>query len=210
MHAGECCQGWADRSGAERADGCCGASANRGDLTCWNSLARGSGGGWRRSLGKASRRGRAEGCAGRERKRLGGERERKTGWKMKRDKRRGLGWKRSRSLEAFCGCLTPLVLLMCDAHEIDRLCKTEPTGENNNNRRRTRLDGTVHRATQTPNPRRGSGAGPRNPPALPGRLAEHVSPRRQPSCFSSSDLNLGGMKGSCCPRGQILHRHQRA
>lgn len=140
----------------------------------------------------------------------GGERERKTGWKMKRDKRRGLGWKRSRSLEAFCGCLTPLVLLMCDAQEIDRLCKNEPTGENNNNHRRTRLDGTVHRATQTPNPGRGSGTGPRNPPAIPGRLAEHVSPRRQPSCFSSSDLNLGGMKSSCCPQGQILHPHQRA
>lgn len=30
-------------------------------------------------------------------------------------------------------CLTPLVLLMCDAQEIDRLCKTQPTGENNNN-----------------------------------------------------------------------------
>lgn len=30
-------------------------------------------------------------------------------------------------------CLTPLVLLMCDAQEIDRLCKTQPTRENNNN-----------------------------------------------------------------------------
>lgn len=33
-------------------------------------------------------------------------------------------------------CLTPLVLLMCDAQEIDRLCKTQPTGENNNNNTR--------------------------------------------------------------------------
>lgn len=43
------------------------------------------------------------------------------------------GWGRSCSPEGFSWCLTPLVLLMCDAQEIDRLCRTEPTGENNNN-----------------------------------------------------------------------------
>lgn len=38
-------------------------------------------------------------------------------------------------------CLTPLVLLMCDAQEIDRLCKTQPTGENNNNTSQTHENG---------------------------------------------------------------------
>lgn len=113
----------------------------------------------------------------------GGEQrgERRTGrW---RDKKRGLGWERSPPLEAFSRCLTPLVLLMCDAQEIDSLCKTQAAGENNNKRRRTREDGSVDSAAQTPGPRSGSGAGPRDSPPVRGRLAELCHPAATQGSF---------------------------
>lgn len=45
--------------------------------------------------------------------------------------------------------------------------------------------------------------GPPGPPPIPpGRLAKHASPRQPPSCFSSSDLDLGGLEDSGCPRGR--------
>ncbi len=81
----------------------------------------------------------------RECKKAGGREEDK-GLKIKRDKQRGMGGlvgggrgvvpQRDHSW-----CLTPLVLLMCDAQEIDRLCKTQPTGENNNNTSQTQGNG---------------------------------------------------------------------
>lgn len=52
-------------------------------------------------------------------------------------------------------CLTPLVLLMCDAQEIDRLCKTQPTGENNNNIRQTHESGKLDWAAPETGPRAG-------------------------------------------------------
>lgn len=65
-------------------------------------------------------------------------------WEIKRDKHRGVGaggGRRAIPQRDHSWCLTPLVLLMCDAQEIDRLCKTQPTGENNNNRSQTHENG---------------------------------------------------------------------
>lgn len=79
-----------------------------------------------------------------ENKEKGGGREEGKGWKIKRDKQRGVGVGGGRGVvpqRDHSWCLTPLVLLMCDAQEIDRLCKTQPTGENNNNTSQTHENG---------------------------------------------------------------------
>lgn len=63
---------------------------------------------------------------------------------------------------------------MCDAQEIDRLCKTQPTGENNNNNHRhvkTEESAELRRETA-------GGGAPPGDATIPGRLAEHVSPRQ--------------------------------
>lgn len=73
-----------------------------------------------------------------EEKKWGGRRNLES-WKIKRDKQKALvgGGRRVVPQRDHSWCLTPLVLLMCDAQEIDRLCKTQPTGENSNNKRQT-------------------------------------------------------------------------
>lgn len=126
----------ADHSSADR---CSVASPDRGDLTRSN-LARESGELLMESEKRQARRTRRERDRGRENtqthkhKGRGGE----EGWEIKRDKQRGVGGGRRVVPQGdHSWCLTPLVLLMCDAQEIDRLCKTQPTGENNNNNNNT-------------------------------------------------------------------------
>lgn len=75
---------------------------------------------------------------------MGSRREEEKGWRIKRDKHRRVGVGGGRRVvpqRDHSWCLTPLVLLMCDAQEIDRLCKTQPTGENNNNTSQTHENG---------------------------------------------------------------------
>lgn len=70
---------------------------------------------------------------------------------------------------------------MCDAQEIDRLCKTQPTGENNNNNNNNDRNNRRHVKTEESAELRhetaGGGAAPGDA-TIPGRLAEHVSPRQ--------------------------------
>lgn len=72
---------------------------------------------------------------------------------------------------------------MCDVQEIDRLCKTQPTGENNYNRRRTREDGTVDRAPQTPDPRRGERHRATQLSAHPGKVSQACAPPSEAVLF---------------------------
>lgn len=137
MHAGGCWLSLADHSSTERANRCSVASPNRGDLTRSN-LARSLGScWWSRRKARVCR----EKIKGKESET---ERER---WEIKRDKHRERGVGAGGGggvvpLGDHSWCLTPLVLLMCDAQEIDRLCKTQPTGENNNNTSQTYENGS--------------------------------------------------------------------
>lgn len=66
---------------------------------------------------------------------------------------------------------------MCDAQEIDRLCKTQPTGDNNNNNNNHHRHVKSEESAELRHETAGGGAAPGDATA-PGRLAEHVSPRQ--------------------------------
>lgn len=123
---GGCWLGLADHSSTERVNRCSVAFPNRGDLTCSNLAL---------CLGSCWQSRRKRGGQGKRERGVCRERRGEEGWKIKRDKQRRVGvWGGRRVVPQrdHSWCLTPLVLLMCDAQEIDRLCKTQPTGENNN------------------------------------------------------------------------------
>lgn len=66
---------------------------------------------------------------------------------------------------------------MCDAQEIDRLCKTQPTGEDNNNNNNHHRHVKTDESAELRHEAGGGGAAPGDA-TVPGRLAEHVSPRQ--------------------------------